>query len=140
MSATVAMSDESEIPLSMVLATRRLFRRPLSDSNQKFSLYKELVLMPEMVCQEIREACGGLQNESYTSKNRPWDGTMDEKLGSTKVIRGNGFEVDRDINAARGILIKHNNECCVRCVFKQEYTAVISNTSYQPKVSADNWC
>ena len=46
-------------------------------------------------------------NESYSSKNRSWDGTMDDKLGSAKVIRDNEFEVDRDINAARGILIKH---------------------------------
>jgi len=46
-------------------------------------------------------------NESYTSKTRSWNGIIDNKLGSSKVIKGNGFKVDRDINAARNILIKH---------------------------------
>jgi putative transposase len=46
-------------------------------------------------------------NESYTSKTRSWDGTIDAKLGSKKIIKGSGFKVDRDINAARGILLKH---------------------------------
>lgn len=45
-------------------------------------------------------------NESYTSKTRSWDGTIDDKLGGKKVIRGDGFSVDRDINGARGILLK----------------------------------
>ena len=45
-------------------------------------------------------------NESYTSKTRSWDGTIDEKLGGKKVIKGIGFSVDRDINAARNIYIK----------------------------------
>ena len=46
-------------------------------------------------------------NESYTSKTRSWDGSIDGKLGSAKIIKGDGFTVDRDINAARNILIKH---------------------------------
>ena len=45
-------------------------------------------------------------NESYTSKTRSWDGTTDKKLGSSKIIKGDGFSVDRDMNAARNILIK----------------------------------
>jgi len=53
-------------------------------------------------------ACGGdfHCNESYTSKTRSWDGTIDEKLGSSKIIKGDGFSVGRDMNAARNILIK----------------------------------
>lgn len=46
-------------------------------------------------------------NEAYTSKTRSWNGTIDNKLGSSKVIKGNGFKVGRDINASRNILIKH---------------------------------
>ena len=46
-------------------------------------------------------------NESYTSKTRSWDGSIDDKLGSSKTIKGDGFSVDRDINGARNILIKH---------------------------------
>ena len=46
-------------------------------------------------------------NESHTSKTRSWNGSIDEKLGSSKIIKGDGFTVDRDINAARNILIKH---------------------------------
>ncbi|CAM0041236.1 transposase [Vibrio phage F88] len=46
-------------------------------------------------------------NEAYTSKTRSWDGSIDDKLGSSKVIRGDGFSVDRDINGARNILLKH---------------------------------
>ena len=45
-------------------------------------------------------------NESYTSKTKSWNGEIDDALGSKKIIRGNGFIVDRDINAARGILLK----------------------------------
>ena len=45
-------------------------------------------------------------NEAYTSKTRTWDGTIDDRLGSSKVIKGDGFIVDRDINGARNILLK----------------------------------
>ena len=45
-------------------------------------------------------------NESYTSKTRSWDGTINKKLGSSKRIKGDGFTVDRDINGARNILLK----------------------------------
>ncbi|MEZ9834125.1 RNA-guided endonuclease TnpB family protein [Vibrio breoganii] len=46
-------------------------------------------------------------NESYTSKTRSWDGSINGKLGSSKIIKGDGFTVDRDINGARNILLKH---------------------------------
>ena len=46
-------------------------------------------------------------NESYTSKTRSWNGTIDEKLGSSKIIQGDGFTVDRDINGSRNVLLKH---------------------------------
>jgi putative transposase len=45
-------------------------------------------------------------NESYTSKTRSWDGTIDDKLGGKKIIKDDKIVVDRDINAARGILLK----------------------------------
>jgi len=46
-------------------------------------------------------------NESYTSKTRSWNGVIDETLGSSKNIKENEFIVDRDINGARGIYLKH---------------------------------
>nr|WP_306670827.1 zinc ribbon domain-containing protein [Endozoicomonas sp. SESOKO3] len=45
-------------------------------------------------------------NEAYTSKTQSWNGTIDEKLGSSKMIKGEGFTVDRDINGARNIFLK----------------------------------
>lgn len=45
-------------------------------------------------------------NESYTSKTRSWNGEIEDKLGSKKVIVEGKMTVDRDINGARGILIK----------------------------------
>lgn len=45
-------------------------------------------------------------NESYTSKTRSWSGEIDDKLGGKKIIKDNKFIVDRDINGARGILLK----------------------------------
>ena len=46
-------------------------------------------------------------NEACTSKNLPWDGSIDDRLGASKVIKGYGFTVDRDINDARNIFIKN---------------------------------
>jgi len=48
-------------------------------------------------------------NESYTSKTRSWDGTIDDKLGGKKTIKDDKIIVDRDVNAARGILLKQLN-------------------------------
>lgn len=45
-------------------------------------------------------------NESYTSKTRSWDGVINDKLGSAKIIKDEHIIVDRDVNAARGIYIK----------------------------------
>ncbi|WP_422474294.1 zinc ribbon domain-containing protein [Endozoicomonas sp. ALB032] len=45
-------------------------------------------------------------NEAYTSKTQSWNGTIDEKLGSSKIIKGEGFTVDRDINGARNVFLK----------------------------------
>ena len=46
-------------------------------------------------------------NEAYTSKTRSWDGAVNTKLGSAKVIRDeNGFGMDRDVNGARGIFLR----------------------------------
>ena len=46
-------------------------------------------------------------NEAYTSKTRSWDGTVNTKLGSAKVIRDEtGFGMDRDVNGARGIFLR----------------------------------
>jgi putative transposase len=46
-------------------------------------------------------------NEAYTSKTRSWNGSIDNKLNSKKYISDGSISVDRDINAARNIFIKH---------------------------------
>jgi putative transposase len=45
-------------------------------------------------------------NESYTSKTRSWSGEIDNNLGGRKIIKDDNFIVDRDVNGARGILLK----------------------------------
>ena len=45
-------------------------------------------------------------NEAYTSKTRSWDGTIDDRLGSSKIIKGDSFVVDRDVNGSRNIFLK----------------------------------
>jgi len=45
-------------------------------------------------------------NQSYTSKTYSWNGYIDKKLGSKKIIKDSGMIIDRDINGARGILLK----------------------------------
>jgi putative transposase len=45
-------------------------------------------------------------NESYTSKTRSWSGEIDDTLGGKKIIKDDNFIVDRDVNGARGILLK----------------------------------
>jgi hypothetical protein len=43
--------------------------------------------------------------EAYTSKTASWTGEV-VKIGSKKVITSDGIKVDRDLNAARGILLR----------------------------------
>ncbi len=45
-------------------------------------------------------------NEAYTSKTRTWDGTINNRLSSSKIVKGKGFVVDRDINGARNVFLK----------------------------------
>ena len=46
-------------------------------------------------------------DEAYTSKTRSWNGTVNTKLGSAKMIRDDtGFGMDRDVNGARGIFLR----------------------------------
>ncbi len=47
-----------------------------------------------------------IKDESYTSKTYSWNGFVDDKLKSKKVIKFQNMLIDRDINGARGILIK----------------------------------
>jgi len=60
-----------------------------------------------------------LCNEAYTSKTQSWDGTIVPDLGGAKII-GTTIKVDRDINGARGIMLRAltaasavNRACCV---------------------------
>lgn len=45
-------------------------------------------------------------NESYTSKTRSWDGSVKNNLGGSKTISDGSITVDRDINGARGIMLR----------------------------------
>jgi transposase len=47
-----------------------------------------------------------IKDESYTSKTYSCNGFVDDKLKSTKVIKFQNMLIDRDIDGARGILIK----------------------------------
>ena len=46
-------------------------------------------------------------NEAYTSKTVSWNGEVIEKLGGRKTIKSSdGVRMDRDLNGARGILLR----------------------------------
>jgi putative transposase len=45
-------------------------------------------------------------NEAYTSKTRSWDGIITENLGGSKTISDGEIRVDRDVNGARGFLLR----------------------------------
>jgi putative transposase len=47
-------------------------------------------------------------NEAYTSKTVSWTGEIVNNLGGAKVIRSKetGLQMDRDLNGARGILLR----------------------------------
>ena len=66
-------------------------------------------------------------DEAYTSKTRSWDGTVNTKLGSAKVIRDeNGFGMDRDVNGARGIFLRALGD---RLFLRSLLTPVASQTT-----------
>ena len=46
-------------------------------------------------------------NESYTSKTQSWNGIVNEKLGSSRTMKDGTRIIDRDINGARNIYLKH---------------------------------
>ena len=45
-------------------------------------------------------------NEAYTSKTVSWTGKIIKALGGAESISDNGIKVDRDINGARGIMLR----------------------------------
>ena len=45
-------------------------------------------------------------NEAYTSKTKSWNGEINSKLGGSKSIKDDFISVDRDVNGARGILLR----------------------------------
>ena len=47
-----------------------------------------------------------LVNEAYTSKTRSWDGVVNPKLGGAKRVSDGEMIVDRDVNGARGIMLR----------------------------------
>ena len=60
---------------------------------------------PEWMCRK----CGKrliVVNEAYTSKTRSWDGFVNENLGGAKTVSDGSIVVDRDMNGARGIMLR----------------------------------
>ena len=47
-----------------------------------------------------------IANEAYTSRTRSWDGFVNPKLGRAKTVTDGSIVVDRDINGARGIMLR----------------------------------
>ena len=45
-------------------------------------------------------------NEAYTSKTRSWDGVVKTNLGGARTINDGEILVDRDVNGARGFLLR----------------------------------
>lgn len=45
-------------------------------------------------------------NEAYTSKTVSWTGRIKQALGGATTISDNGLTVDRDINGARGVILR----------------------------------
>ena len=45
-------------------------------------------------------------NEAWTSKTASWTGELHKGLGSSKIIKSQGKVVSRDINGARGVLLR----------------------------------
>ena len=45
-------------------------------------------------------------NEAYTSQTRSWDGFVNEHLGGAKTVSDGNIVVDRDMNGARGIMLR----------------------------------
>ena len=45
-------------------------------------------------------------NEAYTSRTRSWDGFVNENLGGAKTVSDGSIVVDRDMNGARGIMLR----------------------------------
>ena len=47
-----------------------------------------------------------IANEANTSRTRSWDGFVNERLGGAKTVSDGSIVVDRDINGARGIMLR----------------------------------
>jgi len=47
-----------------------------------------------------------LVNEAYTSKTKSWSGEIVHNLGGAKTIKDGNMVVGRDINGARGIMLR----------------------------------
>ncbi len=49
-------------------------------------------------------------NEACTSRTRSWHGFANQRLGDTKTVSDGIYFVDRDMNGARGIMLRAH--CC----------------------------
>ncbi len=47
-----------------------------------------------------------IANEAYTSRTRPWDGFVAQELGGSKTVSDGTIIVERDMNGARGIMLR----------------------------------
>ncbi len=90
----------------MVSKTQRVIGRKTTRGMLSLSHYKF-----EQILKWIAEKHGKIVldvNESYTSKTNTFTGKL-INIGSAKTFKYNGNVYDRDVNAAKGIFIKHFN-------------------------------
>ena len=89
----------------MILKSRRCIRKKSVRQMLTLSHYKFKHRLLEKAKQ-----CGKhviIVNEAYTSKTLSWTGEVKKKLGGSKIITAkNGTSMHRDLNGARGILVR----------------------------------
>lgn len=94
---------EANFTSAVKRATRKI-RSRTARSLMTFAFAKfrdRLLAKAEVVGVQVITIC-----ESYTSKTANWTGEIVQNLGGSKTIRSQGACLDRDINAALGILLK----------------------------------
>jgi putative transposase len=79
--------------------TKKSVRSMLTFSHYRFKQY--LRHKADEYGKQVVEA-----NEAYTTKTASWTGETFENLNSKRFIRSQGVTVDRDINGARGIMLR----------------------------------
>jgi putative transposase len=94
---------EANFTSAVAKATRRIGSRSVrSLMTFAFAKFRDrLIAKAEVVGVKVVTVC-----EAYTSKTANWTGEIVHTLGCSKTITSKGVRLDRDLNAALGILLK----------------------------------